>query len=96
MSIDLFAIPKGYINSPMRVLNEQERKMLEGEVGDLCPNLEFARFYKPKGLGAWQVDVQDYIKFHCPAKDGNIPKECEAYRSYCAFMLENNELIRGS
>ena len=84
-----------YINRPMGILNAQERKILEREVGELCPRLEFTRFYKPKGLGLWQIDTEDYLKFRCPAKDGKIPSECETYRTYCAFMLENNDLLRG-
>lgn len=92
---NIFTNPKHYVNRPMGPLNEKERKILEREVGEVCPNLEFSCFYKRAGTGAWQTDTEDYLKFQCPAQSGKIPKECEVYKGYCSFMLKNNELLQG-
>lgn len=92
---NIFTNPKHYVNRPMGPLNEKERRILEREVGEVCPNLEFSRFYKRAGTGAWQIDTEDYLKFQCPAQSGKIPDECEPYKAYCSFMLKNNELLQG-
>ena len=79
----------------MGTLKECERILLEREVGELCPNLKFQRFYKPKSRGTWQIDTEDHLKFQCPAQSGKVPEECKKYQSYCAYLLTSNELLKG-
>ncbi|MBI3036107.1 hypothetical protein HYY71_07345 [Candidatus Woesearchaeota archaeon] len=95
MTIDFFAKPQGYVNHPMGPLKKHERKFLEREIGELCPKLEFMRYYHPAGLGYWQNETEDFLKFQCPAQNGDIPDECMKYKSYCTYMLANNELLKG-
>ena len=85
-----------FVHRPMGPLTKRQKERLEMEIGhEICPRLEFMRFYKPAGTGLWQIKTEDILRFQCSAQSGKTQNECGEYKTFCAFLLENNKILLG-